>query len=357
MNKSPFWSFIEELEDFSAPLADWKNTQHGKHDIDAMRHAFLLSTDQYAKTMRCPAKCDRPCPMRVQYKERCIEAVCGENLSCNHSLSEHDILIYQLSINKLHRVITEAFGFELAPQSLNSKRRYLLGKYIPYAGISYPVYMSYCNFVYGMSGLVKELCTEIPTPFILLATSRRHLNPKAEELLDNHGAVFVSLEDELLIDRQCRVTLNREHSEIFASLLDETANVNSYVFPTPPGTQWEDISIHFQDYQTVSIRIRELELTHSCAEMGMVSSLNKQPLEKWKFLYELAENNGMAGWKNPSQINALKMQKKALCEALKAFFRIDGDPIYWDSQHNAYVCRFKIRPDTSSTKWKGKRLS
>jgi hypothetical protein len=357
MNKSPFWSFIEELEDFSAPLADWKNTQHGKHDIDALRHAFLASTNQYAKTMRCPAKCDRPCPMRVQYKERCIEAVCGENLSLNHSLNEHDILIYQLSMNKLHRTIAEVFGFKLAPQSLNSERRYLLGKYIPYAGVSYPVYMAYCNFVYGMSGLVKELCAEISDTFILLATSRRYLNPKAEELLDNHGAVFVSLEDELLIDRQCRVTLKREPAEIFASLLDKDANVNSYVFPTPTGTQWENLSIHFQDSQTISIRIGELERTHSCAEMGMASSLNKQPLEKWKFLYELAENNGMIGWKNPSQINALKMQKKALCEALKAFFRIEDDPIYWDSQRNAYVCRFKIRPDTSSTKWKGKRLN
>jgi hypothetical protein len=353
MNKSPFWSFIEELEDFSAPLADWKNTQHGKHDIDAMRHAFLSSTNQYAKTMRCPAKCDRPCPMRVQYKERCIEAVCSENLSLNHSLNEHDILIYQLSMSKLHRIIAEAFGFELAPRSLNSKRRYLLGTYIPYTGISYPVYVAYCNFIYGMSGLVKELCTEISGKFILLATSRRYLNPKAEELLDNHGAVFVSLEDELLIDRQCRVTLNREPAEILASLLDENVNISTYIFPTPPGMQWEDLHIHFQDSQTVSIRIGELERTHSCAEMGMANSLNKQPLEKWKYLYELAEGNGMVGWKNPSQINALKMQKKALCEALKAFFRIDDDPIYWDSQRNAYACRFKIRPDTSSTKWKG----
>lgn len=355
MNKSPFWSFIEELEDFSAPLADWKNTQHGKHDIDAFRHAFLASTNQYAKTMRCPTKCDRPCPMRVQYKEKCIEAVCGENLSCSHSLNEHDILIYQLNINKLHRIIAEAFGFELAAQNLNSRRRYHLGTYTPYAGVSYPVYMAYCNFVYGMTGLVKELCAEISDTFILLATSKRYLNPKAEELLDNHGAVFVSLEDELLIDRQCRVTLKREPSEIFASLLDETGNVNPYLFPTPIGTQWEDLSIHFQDYQTISIRIGELERTHSCAEMGMVSSLNKQPLEKWKFLYELAENNGMVDWKNPSQINALKMQKKALCEALKEFFRIDGEPIYWDNQRNAYVCRFKIRPDTSSTKWKGNK--
>jgi hypothetical protein len=353
--KSPFWSFIEELDDFSAPLIDWKNTLSAKHDINDFRLAFLSSMDEYAKTVRCPAQCDRPCPMRIQHKEKCIEAVCGENISGNQSLDEHDILVYRLNMSKLHRLLSGAFGIELDERSLNSNRRYYLGEYAPYEGISYPVYVSYCNFRSGMSGMIKYLCAENLGKFILLAASRRFLTPETESLLEEHEVLFVSLEDELIIDRQCNISLRRSREEIFAPLLNKNPSPEIEFFPTTPNATWEDIRIHFLDEHTVTIQIGENIFTRNYFQMGMASSLNNGPLDRWHFLRKFAEGCGACGWNGAQPSPANRKQKQLLCENLSEFFRIPGEPIFWDEGRKAYVTRFRIRPDSHSTEWKGKR--
>ncbi|KKR04382.1 MAG: hypothetical protein UT30_C0008G0004 [Candidatus Uhrbacteria bacterium GW2011_GWF2_39_13] len=352
--KSPFGSFLEELEDFRAPLIDWKDAMYGKHDISDFRHAFLSSTDEYAKAIRCPTQCDSPCPMRIQHKEKSIEAVCGENISNNQPLSEQDILIYRLNVSKLHKIIAMTFGINLNENNLNDKRRYYLGEYTPFAGINYPVYMSYCNFRASMSGMVKYLCSGHHGKFILFSTSRRFLTPETELLLKKREIVFVSLEDELLIDRRCNVSLRRGQEKIFASLLNMPETKTVEFFPTPLNAKWEDLNIHFINEHTVTVQILETKASLNYFEMGMASSLNKGPVDRWTFMLNLAENYGVYGWDGLQASPAIKKQKQLLCENLVKFFRIEGEPIYWDEGRKAYIARFQIRPDTYSTSWKGK---
>ena len=255
----------------------------------------------------------------------------------------------------LHRLLAGAFGIELKERSLNSSRRYYLGEYTPYEKISYPVYVSYCNFRSGMSGMIKYLCAENTGKFILLAASRRFLTPETELLLEEHEVLFVSLEDELIIDRQCNVSLRRSREEIFAPLLNKNPSSNVEFFPTPPDAKWEDIRIHFIDAHTVTIQIGENIFTRNYFQMGMANFLNSGPLNRWRLLKTLAEGYGVCSWDGAQPPPANKKQKQLLCANLSEFFRIPGEPIYWDEERKAYIARFRIRPDSHSTEWKGKK--
>lgn len=354
--KSPIWSFLEALDDFSAPLIDWKNALKEKHDIDKFRYCFLSSSDKFAKSIRCFSPCDKPCPRRVIWDEtKHIEAVCEERLNTRELLDEQDILIYRFKESKLHESLAKVFSFSLNERHLSDNRRYYMGEYKPFAGISCPVYMSYCNYTAGMSGMVKNLCLKHDGPFILMSTSRRFLTPDMELCLKKLGAVFISLEDELVIDKQCNISLRRKKEELLAPIIDKEENPSQEFFPTPPDATWENISLHFIDEHTVTIQIGEKSFTKNYFQMGMANALSNAPVDRWKFLLKLAEGNGVYITAGRGLPQSDKKQKQLLCESLAEFFRLKGEAVYWNYERKAYVARFKIRPDTHSTKWKGKR--
>jgi hypothetical protein len=57
----------------------------------------------------------------------------------------------------------------------------------------------------------------------------------------------------------------------------------------------------------------------------------------------MALAGGQLAWSDPGATIRVKKQKQELSNRLKAAFGIEGDPIRWDGEVNAYVARFGLR--------------
>jgi hypothetical protein len=122
-------------------------------------------------------------------------------------------------------------------------------------------------------------------------------------------------------------------------------------FSTPAGAGWGDLAIRFVygDSHSVSIRLSHIAKRYTCAQMGMASKRNGLPTKQWTVLQAFAQKRGRIGWKDQQAHRKLEKQKQELCKRLRAFFRIDGDPIVWDTQAKCYRCQFTIAPEDDST--------
>jgi hypothetical protein len=130
----------------------------------------------------------------------------------------------------------------------------------------------------------------------------------------------------------------------------EAEQKKQYQFNLPPETDWEDISIHFQDKEKVSITIggrEKLDLLYH--QMGMADKRNAKPNRHWQLLNALAAAGGSFLWESPEANEKFYQQKCRLIEHLCSIFGLKSDPIPWNKEAKAYICRFKIRPDTESS--------
>jgi hypothetical protein len=98
-------------------------------------------------------------------------------------------------------------------------------------------------------------------------------------------------------------------------------------FPTPAGATWEDVKIRFRDGHTVSIRVLGQEGVLTYAQMGMASRKNAEPTVQWKLLKAFAEGRGTLTWTSSHADRRNQKRRENLARDLRAFFRIEGDPI------------------------------
>jgi len=344
--KSGLWNYLEDIMNFSAPLNDWKQAIGGQNDFAAFQAMLLVATGKYADQIACQARCDRTCAMTVFPRDSTrFDAICSLNKFNSREINADEVMEYRLDLSRLHQAIAEVLGFQLNAFP-GHPRRYYLGEYIPFQGVSFPVYISYCNLKACLAGMIKELCAGEPKQFVLLATSRRFLTPATEQLLEKREALFLSLEDELVIDRDGKLKTLRNPVELFLPLFQKEKKHKTAFFPTPPGVKWEDVSIRLVNNHTAAVSIRTVRIVVDYAQMGMAKDTPREPRAMWYFLLKLANGKGVYWHENHRKLKALFNRKYELSKALQTFFRIDdGDPIEWDEESKAYFCRFKIRPE------------
>ena len=116
-------------------------------------------------------------------------------------------------------------------------------------------------------------------------------------------------------------------------------------FPTPAGATWADLSIRFVDGHSVAVRIGAAGGTYHYTQMGMADGRNARPTKQWELLQALARNRGVLTWKSPDAGRKNKKRRELLARHLKAFFRIDGEPIVATDDGKGWQTIFRIEAD------------
>jgi hypothetical protein len=116
-------------------------------------------------------------------------------------------------------------------------------------------------------------------------------------------------------------------------------------FPTPAGATWADLSIRFADGHSVTVRVGAAGGKYHHARMGMADGRNTRPTKQWELLQALARNHGVLTWKSPDAGRKNKKRRELLARDLKAFFRIDGEPIVATDDGKGWRTTFALASD------------
>ncbi len=113
-------------------------------------------------------------------------------------------------------------------------------------------------------------------------------------------------------------------------------------FPTPPGTQWHEVTISIIDNENVRISVKDKTERKHYFDMGFRKGKSSKPVASWVVLGDLIEN----GCFKYTAISKSKAEKSIedLRKRLRAYFGIQGDPI---SLKDGYRPVFKLYTNES----------
>ena len=115
--------------------------------------------------------------------------------------------------------------------------------------------------------------------------------------------------------------------------------------PTPANATWSDLRLKFIDGETVSISVGTASGTFVYSQMGMSDGRNAKPTKRWELLRTFAQGYGVVTWESPGAGRKNQSRRDGLVRDLKAFFRIDGEPIEYVEQTKGWRTVFVIEPD------------
>jgi len=126
----------------------------------------------------------------------------------------------------------------------------------------------------------------------------------------------------------------------------QTTNADGMAFfSTPAGATWRDVRIKFTDGETVSIRIGDVAGKFLFSEIAMVDRRSKKPNKQWELLRSFAGGFGVLTWKSRDADRRNQKRREYLARDLKAFFRIDGEPIVLTDDKKGWRTVFSLEPD------------
>ena len=96
-------------------------------------------------------------------------------------------------------------------------------------------------------------------------------------------------------------------------------------FPTPSGTQWHEVTISFIDNENVRIIAKNVTETKHYSEMGFRKGKANKPVASWFILEGFKNDKPLEYPQNTKEKTEKTIQD--LRKRLKAYFRIQGDPI------------------------------
>ncbi len=267
-------------------------------------------------------------------------------------LARNDLVIYELDWPLFLADVAAALGFQYraaGPDGLPPATR-LVGDYRPAAGYSFPAYLTVPLESRSLTGAVCMLVSMSGGAFILMTPTRHRLRPDAQQILERKKCCFLPLEEALAATgpRQWRATDAAVQAlQGFTSLHVPSAGADdgTAFFPTPAGTPWGDLVIRFVDGHTVSVAAGEVTRTLHYAQMGMADGRNAKPTRQWELLRAFAQGYGVLTWKSRDADRRNQKRREYLARDLKAFFRIDGEPIVLTDDGKGWRTVFRIEAD------------
>jgi hypothetical protein len=120
--------------------------------------------------------------------------------------------------------------------------------------------------------------------------------------------------------------------------------------PRFSATAWHKVQIRFIDENNVYITADKNTATADYEGLGFRNDKNGKPNTAWKFLLELAKNNGETPVISSPIPDAIKNQKRVLSDRLKTIFKNDTDPFNDFSQSKTYKIKIKLIPPSQDIK-------
>jgi len=176
------------------------------------------------------------------------------------------------------------------------------------------------------------------------------MRPACEALLQKRKACFLALAETIGLDPAGKWAATPEATQQLAAfrqmVIPQAKNSNGMAFfATPANATWADIRIKFIDGETVSVKVGDVTARLPCSEMGMVVGRTRRPNKQWELLRSFAKGYGVMTWESPDADPRNQKRREYLARDLKAFFRIDGEPIVLTDDKKGWRTVLSIESD------------
>ncbi len=299
---------------------------------------FLRLKPEPATVYPCPEPDADGCPRAVVvHGPGEIVAVCRASpRRCETiTLKKSDLAIYELDLSNLGARLSTHFGFKGERGAVGADglpRTAYLGAYSPVAGRTFPAYLTIQHDTDDLAAMVERLIARNARPFILFTPTMSFVAPSTSEAIRARDSLLLALADIACAGSSGDLVIDRSGGEVLAPLREAALQQGEgrngmVVFPTPPSATWEQVEIRFRDGHTVSVKVLGEEGVFNYTQMGMANRKNAEPTVQWKLLKSFAESRGAMTWKSSDADRKNQKRRENLAKDLRAFFRIDGDPI------------------------------
>jgi hypothetical protein len=344
------WPALEAAPGPTGVLRWW---QSATGDEFPLLEPYLQPRGAFALSIPCPR------PRRPHLRYRVVElapdgyvGVCDETDE-RIALARDDLLVYEIDWPLLREDLARAFGFDPAPAEPDDLPAgvQLIGSHRPTARFAFPAYLVVALESRSLMHAVCALASTCQTPFLLLAPTRRHVRLDALRVLESRRCAFLPLQESLTADapRSWRRTpagdatleaFTRQHVPAAEPVTAGT------FFPTPAGARWSELRLHFLDGHTLRATIGSVTQVLTYGDMGMSDRRNSRPTAQWELLRTFAKEGGMLTWDSPAACRQNQKRRERLTRDLRAFFRIDGEPIALTEDGRGWRTVFRIDPES-----------
>lgn len=200
--------------------------------------------------------------------------------------------------------------------------------------------------------------------YLLILSDSRCQKPTHQETALACRSLIIALDDLLCIGPDGNLTAVAGGRATVAAWKDHVAPAPSVIggdskFPTPPGTEWTDITITFLSRDTFLIKCAG-QAARSwdrilIPEMFLANTAHKKPSFKWHLLLTFAVRGPFLSNPELERFLAshdgrdkLKKQMSDLRAVLRRFFGLEGDPLPYDRKNKLYKPALAIRLDTNA---------
>jgi len=299
---------------------------------------FLLPTQRLAGSVKCPVPY-RYCVHEVIFWKGEYVTSCPDGCD-SETLSREDIVIHRIDIASLGREIAAALELEAVPvEEVPNVFAWHVANYAPSAGFRFPVFLSCIGEPSELEQAALAL-TVSDSPFFLMIPTRTPITQRLTDILARaKSSLFIA--DEIigmdtagqlaLLNDSPKMTIAKFH-EVHVPQTGPTGDL--FLFPTPPGAAWSDVSILFKDAHTISAAAGGSAHVLNYSQLGMVDKNTSNPSKQWELLYRFALGNGKLDWRNTKPTIRDRKQKSRLTADLTRIFRIEGHPFLFDGDGN-----------------------
>jgi len=267
-------------------------------------------------------------------------------------LSRDDLIIYEVDVPRLLDDVAQAFGWERVRGEANAGRSevYLVGNFRPCAGYAFPAFFTIPLDGRSLTNAICALASTKEQPFLLLAPTTRRLHAEGQRVLAWNESAFLTLDETLDATAPGQWQTNEVAERLLHGFTEKhvpktVAADGTAFFATPAGARWEDLRVRFVDGHTISVTAIGVSRLFQYGDLGMADRRSKRPTKQWDLLRAFAKGYGTLTWGSRDADPRNQKRRELLAKDLKAFFRIDGEPIVMTDDGKGWRTIFTVEPD------------
>lgn len=316
---------------------------------------LLKPTGRTASSVPCENSRVNGCMFRMVEHDRAdLVGVCDQGVCDDRAFRRSDVTIYRLDGKTLGERIRDSLGLRTSLHTCAIPCWSPVGDFEPVVGHRFPVFLVSAPMTTFQTDILRTVDSFTKPPAIIWL-SPRIVDSSVAQRVDYCGGMNILADDVLRLDPEGFVPSGAAPDvflELVENNVEEPEKCKIRHYPLPPNTIWEDITIRFQDEESVTIKCgrKPQPVLFTFRDFGFGSQRSTSPKKTWGVLKLFAKGHGELIPPEPfNPKGAGAKQKEFLSKAIREVFQLSEEPLPWDSEIYGWKARFKIFP----IGWKG----